>query len=72
MGREAVCNVCWHGDAAEVKVLLESHEIILRGAIKAKISRHTLLSAQVKGDQLVVQARAGTLTLDLGKPESEK
>ena len=37
MGREASCICEWNGEAARVKALLESRELILRGAIRKRI-----------------------------------
>jgi hypothetical protein len=38
MGNEAQCRVEIDGEAAEAKALLETEELILRGAVKAKIA----------------------------------
>jgi len=37
MGREAICTCDWNGTVAEVKALLETGEIILRGAMRKRI-----------------------------------
>jgi hypothetical protein len=37
VGREAICTCDWNGTVAEVKALLETNEIILRGAIRKRI-----------------------------------
>ena len=37
MGNEALCRVAYGGEAAEAKVLLETEEIIVRGAMKLRI-----------------------------------
>lgn len=37
MGREVVCRVCHEGRSAEVKALLETEAVILRGEIKATL-----------------------------------
>ena len=37
MGREAICTCDWAGEVTEVKALLETSEIILRGGIRKRI-----------------------------------
>jgi len=72
MGREAVAMCRWQGKVAEVKALLESHEIILRGDIRAKISRATISAPKIDKDALVLRADGETLRLELGLKEAEK
>jgi hypothetical protein len=37
MGRETNCEVKWAGDVGQCKVLLESSELILRGALRRRV-----------------------------------
>ncbi len=71
MGREAVCIARWNGKTAEVRVLLEPAELILRGAIRARIRRAAITGITLSGDVLSLRADGETLELDLGiKAES--
>jgi hypothetical protein len=72
MGREAICECQWKGQTAEAKVLLESRELILRGGIRARISRTTLSAVAVRAGKLSLSSGGETLTLALGKDEAEK
>ena len=72
MGREANCVARWRGQTAEVKALLESAEIILRGGIKAKIPRSGIAGVAVSGDDLTLEAGGDPLVLELGAVESGK
>jgi hypothetical protein len=72
MGREAECVARWRGQAAEVKALLESAEIILRGGIKAKIPRSNISGVAVSGDDLTLDAGDDQLVLELGAAEAGK
>lgn len=49
MGREAACLCRWGVDKGEVKALLESHELILRGEIKRKVALTDLKNVKVDG-----------------------
>lgn len=72
MGREAVCTAIWQGATAEVKALLESSEIILRGDLRARIARSGITGVVVQGDALVVDVAGSALTLELGSVEAAK
>lgn len=72
MGREAICTATWQGATAEVKVLLESTEIILRGDIRARIARAGITGITARGDNLAVDVSGDMLTLELGPVEATK
>lgn len=72
MGREAVAVCRWQGETAEVKALLEGHEIILRGDIRARISRASISSFLVEGETLFLVAGDQQLGLELGQVEAQK
>lgn len=72
MGREAVAVAHWQGAVEEVKALLESQEIILRGAIKARIARGGISSISVAGDTLSLRSDGEPLVLELGAKEAAK
>jgi hypothetical protein len=72
MGREAVAVAHWNGETAEVKALLEATEIILRGEIRARVSRATISSFSVEDDTLNVISSGQLLCLELGHAEATK
>jgi hypothetical protein len=72
VGREAVTRAEWKGDVAEVKALLESREIILRGAIKARLPVDAMVDAHIDGDDLVLRSGGDRLVLSLGAAEAAK
>jgi hypothetical protein len=72
MGREAVAVAHWNGEIAEVKALLEATEIILRGEIRARVSRATISSFSVEDDMLNVMSSGQLLCLELGHTEAVK
>jgi hypothetical protein len=57
MGREATCMCAWNGELAQVKALLETHELILRGALRRRVSF---------ADMKLVRAEAGRLSFCVG------
>ncbi|MEC4592882.1 MULTISPECIES: hypothetical protein [Nitrospirillum] len=66
MGLEAVCHVTWQGGAGEVKALLESRELILRGEIRRTVPVAAITAVAVEGDDLVLATPDGPLILTLG------
>lgn len=72
MGRETVAVARWRGAVEEVKALLESTEIILRGAIKARIARSNISDIAVAGEELVLRCAGEPLVLELGATEAQK
>lgn len=72
MGREALATADWQGQTAQVKALLESQEIIMRGAIRARIPRTQISAVTVEGDLLRLLVAGEPLTLALGATEAEK
>ena len=51
MGREAVCTCDWAGTVAEVKALLETSELILRGEIRRRVPFHEIKDVRVLSDR---------------------
>jgi len=72
MGREAITRAEWQGEVAEVKALLEAHELILRGEIKLRLPFGGLRDVRVEGDELVMLAGGHALRLGLGPDEAAK
>jgi hypothetical protein len=72
MGREAVCTCDWAGEVTEVKALLETSEIILRGGIRKRIPFSELQHVNVISDRLCFKAGDEKVELILGSPIAEK
>lgn len=66
MGREAVVSATAGTDAGEVKALLESAELILRGAFRRRWPRGALTGVRVEDGALVLTAAGEPVRLDLG------
>jgi hypothetical protein len=65
MGREARCHARWPGGEGEVKALLETHEVILRGDLRRTLPLGDI-AAHVEGEALVLRAGGEEIALDLG------
>ncbi|MEO3690265.1 hypothetical protein [Roseateles paludis] len=72
MGREANCHACVGAERADAKALLESTELILRGAIKRRWPLSALEAVRVEGDALCFNVGPELVTLQLGSPEAGK
>ena len=70
MGREASCRCRWGADAGEVKVLLESNALILRGAIKRKVALTDLKNVRIDGDDLCFKVGRDSIALRLGAKDA--
>ncbi|HTS83301.1 MAG TPA: hypothetical protein VMH40_22080 [Myxococcaceae bacterium] len=66
MGREARCSGRWPGGAGEVKVLLETDTLILRGALSRRLPRRAISRVRVVGDTLRLSADGEEIVLSLG------
>src|ERR1700676_5449156 len=66
MGREARCTASWGTRSGEVTVLLESTELIVRGAFRARAPLSSLTAVQVIGDTLRFRAGDDDVALVLG------
>lgn len=72
MGREAEAEAEFAGTSGAVRVLLESGEVILRGAVKARIARDAISSFRAAGPDLLLQTDRGPLRLTLGEGEAQR
>ena len=72
MGREASGQRQWAGQSGVAKVLLEPHEIILRGGITARIPRASITVFSAHGEDLVLETPEGQLVASLGAKEAGK
>lgn len=66
MGREATCKCDWGGTVAEVKALLESRELILRGGLRKRVPFDELKNLKVKTDRLCFTVDGEEVQLFLG------
>lgn len=72
MGLEAKCRGRWGGGEGEVKALLESHELILRGDIKRRIPISDLADVRVDGGDLRFSVASDKFVLDLGASQAQR
>jgi len=66
MGREAICECTIVGTTAEVKALLESDELILRGNIRMRAPLHALHDVRVESESLCFNLDKHPIQLRLG------
>jgi hypothetical protein len=67
MGREATCTCDWNGAKAEVKVLIEPPELILRGGLRRRVPLATMKNIRADGDRLRFTFNGEAVSLDLGR-----
>jgi hypothetical protein len=77
MGRETTCQCDWAGVTANVKALLETNELILRGELRRKIPFADLKNVEAHADRLTFKVGRESVQLFLGqdssgKPQAEK
>lgn len=72
MGREQICQARVGAEAAEVKALLETSELILRGGLRRRYPLAQLQQLQVAGDALHFQAAGEAVQLQLGAAEAQR
>ena len=71
MGREAECRCTWAGESADCKVLLETHDLILRGAIRRQLPIASLNHIEVQGDALTFRTGESAVALHLGAKQAQ-
>jgi hypothetical protein len=72
MGREAVCTCDWAGTVAEVKALLETSELILRGEIRRRVPFSEIKGVRVQSDCLCFTVGGERVELVLGAVAAAK
>jgi Protein of unknown function (DUF3052). len=75
VGREHTCEGSFNGERGEGKALLETDEVIFRGAFRARVKFNAVTSITVRAGALSLKTGDGTLTLYLGEyaePWAEK
>ena len=71
MGREALVHAEVGDETGEVRALLESAELILRGAIRRRFPRSSIKSVTVKNDTLCFTCSGESVRLHLGTRAAE-
>jgi hypothetical protein len=71
MGREATCECTVADTTAKVKVLLETHELILRGPIRMTAPLNALKNIRVESEALCFTHREHAIRLRLGAKAAE-
>jgi hypothetical protein len=66
MGLEAKCRGRWRGGSGEIKALLETHELIIRGALKGRFAIADLREVRVEGRDLCFTIAGQEIALALG------
>jgi len=72
MGREATCRCKWAGVTAQVKALLETSELILRGELRKRVPFADLKAVEAKGERLCFTVAGDRIELALGKDQAAK
>jgi len=70
MGREAQCQCIWAGESGQCKVLLETAELIVRGAFRRVIPISSMTDIAVDGDNLTFCVGADKVALTLGAAQA--
>jgi hypothetical protein len=60
----------WGGESAEVKALLETHELILRGALKKTVPFADMKSVHAEGEHLCFKVGRESVALSLGAKDA--
>jgi len=72
MGREVTCLCRCGAEQGEVKALLESAEIILRGAIRRRVPLSDVSAIRTDGAHLMFKAGRDHVVLEIGAAEAAK
>jgi hypothetical protein len=72
MGLEARCTCRVNDGSGEVRALLESHELILRGEVKRKFPIASITQVRVDGGDLRFEAEKEKVALELGAVVAER
>ena len=72
MGREAECVCTWGTESAKVKILLETGELILRGAIRRRAPLSELERVRAEEGRLLFRYQGEDVCLMLGDDTAAK
>ena len=67
MGREHTCEASYNRERGEGKALLETDEVVFRGAFRARVTFASVTGITVRAGALSLKTAGGTLTLHLGE-----
>jgi hypothetical protein len=74
MGREVTCDVQWAGESGRAKVLLETQELIVRGAgefARRSVPLASLTQVEARGEMLCFWAGDEAVSIELGAAEAQ-
>src|SRR5271163_3995855 len=71
MGREATVECQWGDEAGQCKVLLESRELIVRGAIRRRVAIASLSHVFADEDRLCFRVGTDEVFLDIGSKAAQ-
>jgi hypothetical protein len=72
MGREATVQCRWADEAGLCKVLLETHELIVRGALRRRVPIADLQDVSVKDEELHFRVDQDSVSLSLGSALAQR
>jgi hypothetical protein len=72
MGREATVQCHWGQEVGLCKVLLETHELIVRGEVRRRVSRANIREIAVEHDELHFEVDGETASLSLGSALAQR
>jgi hypothetical protein len=72
MGREATVQCRWAQEAGLCKVLLETHELIVRGAIRHRVPIASLTGVSVENEELRFRVNGDPVSLSLGSALAQR
>lgn len=72
MGNEMKCEAHWGRQSGEGKALLETNEILFRGAFRLKIPLKSISAIEARGGKLLVTFPEGQASFALGQDLAEK
>ncbi len=72
MGREASCGVRHGDEVSEGKALLETDEVVFRGAFRLRIPFRDMTRVEAADGRLEIDWAEGTSVFELGSPEAER
>lgn len=67
MGNEALCRITYDGASYDAKALLETEEVIVRGALRLKVPFRQLAAVSADGGVLLLRWPEHELRLELGQ-----
>ena len=72
MGREATIQCRWAHEAGLCKVLLETHELIVRGALRRRVLIANIREVSVENEELQFRVDGDAVSLSLGSALAQR